>query len=868
MRYLYDKIIPESYDIYLNIDLKNDKYVGHNKINIEVKKETKKIEFHGKQLKIESIYLDDKEVNKYIYDEENNIYILELQDKIKIGKHILLINFKNEILTIKTGGAGFIKHTVAGKEGNDRTVYYTQFEPNYARNCFPCWDEPNYKVKYNMKIEINDSSYEVLSNTDSENIENIEKDKNKIIYKFAETIPMSTYVSSFVIGKFNYIEQFTDDKIRVRVYVPKDIKEYKTISKYALDTSVAVMNFLTTYYKYPYALKKIDLIPIDNTSATGMENYGLIFCDLPFLLYDKKISTTDYIIDIALLIAHEIAHQWFGNLITMDKWNELWLKESFARFFEIYVIDKLFPSWKIKSNFITKLFDTQLFDSLSTKSIIENIKHNNHIHQIYDTITYDKGGAVLFMIMNYVGEDNFRNSIISYLKKHEYKNTTSNDFIKSLIHSLSDEKKISVKAIIKSFLNNKGMPLVIINDSNIEVVPFNTPLLIKNSINNKYLFDNMHNTKWSIPINKSNIGKSEFHVLKEKDEDIDLSNLFIVNDKTANYYRICYNEKQINILLKNINRLDSKQHISILNDLFVLSLYKICSFNYWIYYIMGLVDYLMTLYQTEQFDYYLIDVIKNNIKYLNNLLETTKKSSIVKILNDIFNNLIKHLTSVFKADDKNTYINMNVTTDNINYNQMLILLLDINSKNNLNIITYLFNNKLFTIFGEINYMIFKHIIKQNLEENMVIIKDLINDKTYSWLKHIIVCSYIYSPDNKNIDYIFDLWMEQPKDNLLEHSDITELFNINKYFTEKYTNYFINNYDKYISKISVDSSIFTKILKKLILAQTEPNQIELLFKFIKNANHNDKYIIVANQHKQLLFNKLFLKENAITIINNV
>ena len=861
MRYLYEKVIPELYDIYLQIDLNNDKYIGHNKINIRVEEDTNKIEFHGKELKIISIFLDDKEVNKYTYDEENNIYILKLNNKIKKGKYILSIKFKNDILIGKTGGAGFLKHTVTGEREEDRIVYYTQFEPNNARKCFPCWDEPNYKVKYNMKIEINDPLYKVLFNTDPEEVKTID---DKTIYKFTETIPMSTYVSSFIIGKFNYVEKLTDDDIRVRIYVPKDIEEYEKVSKYALDTSVLVMYYLTTYYKYPYALKKLDLIAIDNTNATGMENYGLIFCDLQYLLYDKNISTINYKIEIALLIAHEIAHQWFGNLITMEKWDELWLKESFAKFFEIYVVDKIFPTWNIKSYFIVKLLETMYFDSMSSKSIIGKIKHNNHISQVYDQIVYEKGAAILFMIMNYIGEDNFRNNISSYLKKYEFKNITSNEFINSLIYSLSEEKKKNVVAIIKSFINNKGVPLVIINDSNIEVVPFNTPLLIRNSINNKYAFNNMRSTKWTIPINNS----SDFHVVnKENEGDIDLNNLFIVNDKSMNYYRICYSKNQISILLENINKLDSKQHISILNDLFVLSLYKICSFNYWIYYMMGLVDYLITFDKVEQFDYYLIDIISDFIDYKNDLNEI-KSSLIINTVNNIFNKLIKHLTNIFKADDKNTYINMYITIENINYNQILMLLLDINSKKNQNIITYLFDNKLFTISGELNYIIFKHIIKQDLKKNMTIIKNLINDKKYSWLKSIIISSYIHSPDIQIIDYIFDLWIDQSKDNLLEYSDINELFTINKYFVKKYTDYFIHNYDKYISKFSIDSYIFTKILKKLISAQSNLEQIKLLFNFIKYAKYNDKYIIVANQYKQMLFNKLFLKQNAISILNNV
>lgn len=333
-----------------------------------------------------------------------------MNDYLIIGNHILEIYFRGKF----SNGDGLLKNI---HNGTGRTVVYTRFEPNGARKCFPCFDEPQFKTKYNMKIQINDSSYNVLYNTDPKMISHI---NNKILYTFEETIPMSSYLSAFIICKYYFIEGITKDGIRMRVYIPNDKQNREDLGKFALDTGIKCMDLMTEYYQTPFPYNKIDFIPIDDTDVSGMENYGLIFYYIKVLLLDKLESTIDDKIKTANVIVHELAHQWFGNMLTLSKWDELWLKESFANFFEYYFVDKIFPKWNIKSIFVLKNLNTFELDSVASRQLNAKINDKNHVSQIYDKLTYFKGSMLLSELLNYFGDELFRTCIRKYIIKYKH----------------------------------------------------------------------------------------------------------------------------------------------------------------------------------------------------------------------------------------------------------------------------------------------------------------------------------------------------------------------------------------------------------------------------------------------------------------
>lgn len=867
MKYLDTRSIPENYELYFNIDIKNDKFNGYNLVKLNIIKSTDIIEFHGLELNINYIQLND--YNRYymdslVYDDQNDIWCLNLNNKLEPGYYDLKIVF-NSIFNI---GSGLVKNI--NKTKNNRTVIYTRFEPNYARKCFPCWDEPHLKVKYNMSIEINDLSYQIYFNTDPISIKKIEGfNETSIIYKFEETIKMSTYVMSFIIGKFYYIEAYTKQKTRLRVYIPSDIPNSEYLGSFALESGVKIMDFVAEYYQIPYPLNKIDFIPIDNVDARGMENYGLIFYDAPWLLYDKKISTLNHKTGIACVIAHEVVHQWFGNLITMYRWDEIWLKESFAKYFEYYIVDALYPEWNIKSSFIKNLFKTLEFDSVSIKSVKIKVDHNKHLMQIYDNVTYFKGATILFMLIDYLGDDYFKQSMRLYINKYKFSTITSSSFIESLCEKLEEIDKNKIKSIIQTFITNKGIPIIKFKNDKVDILSFNTRIIINDHINNK-VNDN-HSNSWIIPIRINNIRS-----LISNDTLIESYSLIkdipINNNKNICYYRISYNDKQFQILLDNINNTTSHQHMSILNDLYILGIYTISNFKNWIEYINKLINHMCTYDNTQMYDYYLFSSINKTIKSIGNLIQDDyiknyfnntilEKSTIIykKYLIDPLKKLVKHMVKLFKITDITTYTKNNLSDDNIHYNKLVFYLLDINKFKLKKLFNHMITTKMFDLYGDLNQILFKYIMILDFPSNLLKLEDINKD-----LYPMIIMSLKYIKNQKVIKNIFDQFINGNKINL-SHSQINQFLGSNKYFANLYTDYFINNYDDYIKIIPLDSKIFTYILNQMILIQTSPDKIEQLFKKL-NTIDNIKFILKIRYSKSILFNKLFLKINMIKILN--
>jgi hypothetical protein len=904
MKYLSEKILPINYNLYINLDIINDCFNGENIIMLNCVESTNLIEFHSLNLNINSISLNNIyiDINKLLYDTDNDIYSFNTQSNLIIGNHTLIIKFSCPTFSV---GVGLVKNI--NKIKNNRTLYFTRFEPNFARKAFPCWDAPNFKVKYNMKIEINDLSYSVLFNTDTVKTEII--NNSSIMYYFQETISMSTYVMSFIIGKFYYIESYTDNNIRLRVYIPADIPKSLKVGDFSLMYGIKIMNFISEYYQVPYALNKLDFIPIDNVDAKGMENYGLIFYDLPYILFNKATTTINIMIGIVTVIAHEIAHQWFGNLVTMSKWNELWLKESFAKFFEYFIIDKICPEWNIKSLYIKNLLRTFEFDSIALKSICIDKINNKQISQIYDDITYFKGSNLLFMLQDILGEKYFKERLRIYLDRYKFSVITVDNFINCLTELLTDTEKKYIESIIKTYTTNKGIPIIKMTESDICIIEFNTRKIINNIIKNKPIY-NIKKNKWSIPlkINFYNYGKDllntytilssgETHYninelnnlitpnilnnkisFKTKIEQSINDNKFIsiINNKSHGYYKFCYNDKQFTEIINNITLISYDQLISIINDLYILGIYNLCPIHYFIIFIFKLIDFLITINDPYKHNYYLISIISkyiNNIKsifdkqyiyniYPNKFIERSK--NIYKIIFEkTFKKLIVHLINIFDIFNIDVYLSNNFFSNKLQYNKLLLFLLDyeiLNPSAN-SIINHIIDNKLFNISGDLNKIIIKYIIKQNNIEKLLELKQFNED-----LYEIIITSLKYTSNNKIIDKIFNNYFINKTINL-SHDKIIELLTNNKYFVSICTQYFINNYDDYIKIIPLDSKSFIHILKNIILNQSDPNVIEQLFKKLKSID-STYFLLILNQSKNLLFNKLFIDINLIKLLNNL
>ena len=353
--------------------------------------------------------------------------------------------------------AGFYRSSYKDKDGSTKYIATTQMEPTDARRAFPCFDEPALKASYTITL-IADKDNTCLSNMDQASEKEVKSKitggKRKAV-TFNKTPLMSTYLLAFIVGKLNFIET-NNFRVPVRVYATpaSDIEH----GRFSLDLAAKTLDFYEKTFDSKFPLPKMDMVAIPDFSAGAMENWGLITYRVVDVLYDEKTSGAATKQRIAEVVQHELAHQWFGNLVTMDFWDGLWLNEGFATWMSWFSCNKFYPEWKVWQGYVTDTLQGALtLDSLRSSHPIEvPVKRADEINQIFDAISYSKGSCVLRMISKYLGEDTFMEGIRRYLKKHAYGNTQTRD----LWAALSDASGKPVEKVMDIWTKNIGYPVV------------------------------------------------------------------------------------------------------------------------------------------------------------------------------------------------------------------------------------------------------------------------------------------------------------------------------------------------------------------------------------------------------------------------
>ena len=271
---------------------------------------------------------------------------------------------------------------------------------------------------------------------------------------------MSTYLLAFVVGELDAIETQTTNGVTVRVYTPIGKEEQ---GRFALDVAARTLSFFEEYFAIAYPLPKMDLIAIPDFAAGAMENWGAVTYRETAILVDPEHSSAATRQRVAIVIAHELAHQWFGNLVTMEWWTHLWLNEGFASWIEYLAVDHLFPEWEIWTQFVFSDFGRALsLDSLRHSHPIEvEVRHPSEISEIFDAISYSKGASVIRMLASYVGEDDFRRGLQVYLRRHQYGNASTED----LWQALAEESGKPVKAVMDTWTKQSGYPVLSVSAS-------------------------------------------------------------------------------------------------------------------------------------------------------------------------------------------------------------------------------------------------------------------------------------------------------------------------------------------------------------------------------------------------------------------
>ena len=378
---------PTNYKLTFEPDLKKFTFDGLESISINCKKPTNIITMHCAEIKITScVVKSGKKIIKSSpkLDEKKEELQIKLAEKIR-GSCVVELEFQG-ILNDRLLGFYRSKY-----EQNGKTKYLatTQFEAADARRAFPCWDEPEAKATFEISI-IAENKFTAISNMP---VNSKKKSGSKTIYNFQKTPLVSTYLIYLGVGEFEYLTGKAG-KIQIRVVTTKG---NTSRGKFSLDLGKKLLISYEKYFGIKFPLPKLDLIAIPDFAAGAMENWGAITFRETILLYDPKTSSTRTKQFIAEVISHEIAHMWFGNLVTMKWWNDLWLNESFATFMATKFVDKFYPEWDLWNQFVEDAMNVAMsLDSLKTTHPID-VKVNSpaEIREIFDAISYDKGGCVL-----------------------------------------------------------------------------------------------------------------------------------------------------------------------------------------------------------------------------------------------------------------------------------------------------------------------------------------------------------------------------------------------------------------------------------------------------------------------------------------
>jgi puromycin-sensitive aminopeptidase len=496
---LYGQFAPEKYKLEIKISEDKESFSGKAIIaGRKTGRPSSRITLHQKDLKILSskIINWDKKGNRLEIPIKrtvlhNSLDELRLHSEANMypGNYEIELDFSGKI-TLNMDGVYpcFFEHN-----GQKKKLIATQFESHHAREAFPCIDEPEAKAVFEFSLT-HAKSETALSNTPA--IKET-KDGQSCTTIFAPTPIMSTYLLAFVVGELESKQTTSKNGVLIRTFATADQIEH---SKFALDVAVKCMDFYEDYYDIPFPLPKCDFVALPDFASGAMENWGLITFREQALLYDPKNTSKSTKQWVALVVAHELTHQWFGNLVTMRWWTDLWLNEGFASWMEYLAIDSLYPEWHLWTQFTTDEQQLALkLDALEHTHPIEvEVKHPDEIRTIFDAISYQKGASVIHMLQHYLGAEGFRDGLRHYLKTHSYSNTDTVD----LWQALEEVTNKPVKDFMGAWTSQSGFPII-------QVEQKSDYLIVKQSrfVANPSSTARSQKVLWPIPLLAKNLNK-------------------------------------------------------------------------------------------------------------------------------------------------------------------------------------------------------------------------------------------------------------------------------------------------------------------------------------------------------------------------
>ncbi|XP_076397775.1 aminopeptidase N-like [Megachile rotundata] len=623
---------PTHYDLTLEPNLEKFTFTGSETVQLKVLEDTYTLVLNKKELNLSNIVVQDPvekknlSVGKEQYDEVEELLTIPLETKLTKGKnYVLSMDF---VGTLNDQKRGFYRSRYFTENYEVRYIATTHFEPTGARLAFPCWDEPAFKATFQLTL-IHSNETSAISNTNPEGEDKLEG--NKRVTKFKKTPDMSTYLVAFVVSDYGKVNT-SDDSFRVWTK-PHALDQ----AKYALDAGENLMKKLEEYTGIGYGvstLGKMDQISIKDFSAGAMENWGLVTYRESALLYEEGVTTLRSKQSITTVIAHEFAHQWFGNLVSPKWWKYIWLNEGFADYLQYFIAHMWKPEWRLDETFVVDNTQGNAFiaDAVKTvRAMNHDVSTPAEISKLFDSIAYQKSGAVIRMMSHILTDDVFRAGLKNYLETYKF-NVTESYNLFQVLQNESNWKwsDVTFDQVMDAWVNKSGYPVLTVKRKD------NGKLELTQQ---RFLADGTtDDTKWWIPLTYTTSSKADFkqtkpenwlgpnEASKEIDESAKKDDWVIFNILQSGYYRVNYDEdnwKKLDKALKDDhNVIVPVNRAQLVDD--VLNLARANHVKY-------STALSLTNYLNKETDFVVWSTAFRNLNFLQNMLRTSKHYNVFKL---------------------------------------------------------------------------------------------------------------------------------------------------------------------------------------------------------------------------------------------
>src|SRR5437867_4266953 len=560
------EVVPTEYSIRIVPDIDKLMFTGTETVKLSVHSPVHQLVLNALELAITRASVDGKALPQSAIkiDEKAELLTLELPSELSAGDHTLALTFSGKI-NQQGQGLFYMRYQEQGT-GAKKIALGTQFEATDARRLFPCWDEPSFRARFQLTAVVPEN-WLAVSNMPIESEEKIAEGKE---IRFAATPSMSSYLNVFVAGELDLIES-RSGHTQIRVITTKGKAE---LGRYALEATAQILKYYNDYFGAPYPLPKLDQIALPGGFGGAMENGGgVTYCECARLVHADNCSAETKQ-DIYEVLAHEVAHQWFGDLVTMAWWDNLWLNEGFASWMGTKCTAHFNPQWEVwlRRNLprdptrragIAKEQAMEGDARSTTHAIQQHIATEAEANSAFDDITYKKGQSFLRMLESFLGEDVFREGIRRYVAAHKYSNSTTAD----LWNALSESSGQPIAEIAAGWTEQPGFPMVKVKRGEGGKVSLTQERFTINSKNAPPL-------EWKIPLTYSIIGEAPASLLMTSKTDV-LENIpadraLKLNVRGAGNYRVEYDEPSWILLLQALPKLGAEDRVNLLSDAWAL----------------------------------------------------------------------------------------------------------------------------------------------------------------------------------------------------------------------------------------------------------------------------------------------------------